>query len=88
MKQIESIAEDALDKLIVNITDDVFLTIQADRVLMQQYLEQVTEHGRDTVNKAIGKYVRVRLGLTNEGRENEPVSTLIASYEKHGLGIV
>lgn len=86
MKQTESVAEDALKIIIEGITDHVFVVIQDNRELMQQYIDQVEANGKDTVNRTIGKYVKNRLNLTNlDERENAPQSTLIASYEKHGL---
>lgn len=85
MDKIEEIAEGALQVIVENITDHVFLLIQEDRVLMQQYIEQVIASDKDTVNRKIGKYIKNRLNLTNIGREEVPESSLIASYEKHGL---
>ncbi len=86
MNKNESIAEKALEAIVEDITDHVFSMIQDDRDLMQSYIEQVTTDGRDTVNRTIGKYVKNRLNLTNKDeRGNDPHSTLISSYEKHGL---
>ena len=85
MNKIEEIAEQALQVIIEDITDHVFGVIQEDYELMQQYIEQVKENDRDTVNKAIGKYIKKRLNLTNLGREDDSESSLIKSYEKHGL---
>jgi hypothetical protein len=85
MNKIEEIAEQALQVIIEDITDHVFGVIQEDYELMQQYIQQVKENDRDTVNKAIGKYIKKRLNLTNLGREDDSESSLIKSYEKHGL---
>lgn len=86
MEKLESVADKALKIIIEDITDHVFTVIQDNRELMQQYIEQVEDKGKDTVNRAIGKHVKNRLNLTNlNEREQEPQSTLIASYEKHGL---
>lgn len=65
-----------------SITDEVFLLIQNDRDLMYAYLRLVEEKGLDTVNRQIGKAVKVRYGLTNDDRENDPVSTLIQSHQR------
>lgn len=85
MNKIEEIAEQALQVIIEDITDHVFGVIQEDYELMQQYIQQVKENDRDAVNKAIGKYIKKRLNLTNLGREDDSESSLIKSYEKHGL---
>lgn len=85
MNKIEEIAEQALQVIIEDITDHVFGVIQEDYELMQQYIQQVKENDRDTVNKTIGKYIKKRLNLTNLGREDDSESSLIKSYEKHGL---
>lgn len=85
MNKIEKIAETALTDIITDITDHVFEVIQHDRDLMQAYLKVVSEKGRDTTNKTIGKYVKNRLKLTNLDRSDDPESTLILSYQRHGL---
>jgi hypothetical protein len=85
MNKIEEIAEQALQVIIEDITDHVFGVIQEDYELMQQYIQQVKENDRDTVNKVIGKYIKKRLNLTNLGQEDDSESSLIKSYEKHGL---
>lgn len=85
MNKIEEIAEQALQVIIEDITDHVFGVIQEDYELMQQYIQQVKENDRDTVNKAIGKYIKKRLNLTDLGQEDDSESSLIKSYEKHGL---
>lgn len=85
MNKIEEIAEQALQVIIEDITDHVFGVIQEDYELMQQYIQQVKENDRDTVNKTIGKYIKKRLNLTNLGLEDDSESSLIKSYEKHGL---
>ena len=85
MNKTEKIAEKALQLMIENITDNVFLVIQEDRALMKQYIDQVIADGRDNVNQTIGKHIKNRLSLTNLGRDDDPASSLISSYEKHGL---
>jgi hypothetical protein len=85
MNEIEKLAEKALEEIVLNITDDVFLIIQSETDTMHQYIDLVSENGRDNVNQTIGKYVKNRLNLTNLDREDKPDSTLIQSYQKHGL---
>ena len=85
MNEIKAIAEKALLKIVEDITDFVFLEIQSDRDLMQEYIRLLKESDAEGMNAVIGKHIKERLNLTNIGRENEPESTLIKTYEKHGL---
>jgi hypothetical protein len=79
--------KDLVDEVIAcknkTITDEVFLLIQNNRVFMQKYLQLVQEKGLDVVNRHIGKMVMNKYGLTpDEGRNNEPQSTLILSHQE------
>ncbi|NOQ35553.1 MAG: hypothetical protein GQ569_06615 [Methylococcaceae bacterium] len=66
------------------ITNEIFLVIQNNNDLMQEYLRAVEEVGLDTINPAIGKSVKELYDLENDGnkRENNPSSTLIQSHQK------
>jgi hypothetical protein len=65
------------------ITDEVFLLIQNNKDFMQKYLQLVHEKGIQTVNKHIGKMVMTKYRLTPDtGRNYEPESTLISSYQE------
>ncbi len=76
------IAQAAISRLNRRITNEVFLTIQNDRNLMQEYLDAVHERGVDTVNQMIGKAVKEGYGLTNlNEREDNPSCTLIQSHQ-------
>jgi hypothetical protein len=85
MKKIEKLAENVLQEIITNITDDVFLVIQHNREYMKKYFELSDESSRDTVNQKIGKYLKNRLNLTNLDRSDDPESVLIETYTQHGL---
>jgi hypothetical protein len=77
----KEVAEEAIRRLNMEITDRVFLIIQRDRDLMQEYLLAVQSEGRDTVNRSIGKEVKAHYKLENAPRrELEPDSTLIQSH--------
>jgi hypothetical protein len=80
---IKNIADEAISRMNKKITDEVFLIIQNDRELMQDYLRAVEKHGLDLVNKTIGKAVKKKYGLINlDEREDNPSSTLIQSHQK------
>ncbi|MCL2800704.1 MAG: hypothetical protein FWD28_02980 [Treponema sp.] len=65
------------------ITDEIFLMIQNDPVLMREYLRLIEEHKLNPVNMKIGKEIKKAYNLTNEQSRNEkPRSTLIKSYQE------
>lgn len=64
------------------ITDEIFLLIQHDRDLMQNYLRLVENEGLNQVNRQIGKAVKKAYRLNDdEIREDNPHSTLIRSHQ-------
>ena len=76
------VAKKAIKKMNCRITDEVFLLIQNDAELMQDYLLSVQEHGILQVNTTIGKEVRKAYSLENAPeRQGEPRSTLIKSHQ-------
>ena len=82
MSEISDFAEKVLDRFTGQITDVVFLSIQNDRELMQEYLDLVHKHGVYGVNPQIGKAVKRRFNLENApNRQHEPVSTVITSHQ-------
>ncbi|MDR0769315.1 MAG: hypothetical protein LBE71_05375 [Dysgonamonadaceae bacterium] len=78
--------KDFVDKVIScknkTITDEVFLLIQNDKHFMQEYLQLIHEKGLDVVNKYIGKKVKQKYKLTDDGRNKSPKSTLISSHQE------
>ncbi len=90
----DEIVQEAIKKMnkrvTARITDEIFLIIQNDRKLMQEYLRSVhrqasknsKDYGHDTVNQMIGKAVKKQYGLEDCGKESNPSSTLIRSYTK------
>lgn len=79
----QEIAQAAISNLNKRITNEVFLTIQNNRDLMQSYLRAVQLSGLDSVNQTIGREVKRAYHLTNaEDREDDPQCTLIQSHQK------
>ncbi len=71
-----------LERFSGEITDKVFLMIQNDRELMQEYLHLVHENGVKAVNTFIGKEVKSKYKLVNQSaRQEEPKSILIKSHQ-------
>ena len=77
------IAQKAIEKLNKQITNEIFLIIQSDKVLMYNYLKAVEKKGLDVVNRAIGLEVKKQYKLVNiNDREENPSCTLIQSHQK------
>ena len=70
------------------ITNEIFLTIQNNKELMQKYLRAVEKFGLDAINQDIGRSVKELYGLENlkvdgkDAREENSSSTLIGSHQK------
>lgn len=80
---LQEYSEELLSKFSKEITDQVFLSIQNDRKLMNEYLRLVSENGIDSVNKYIGKSVKKRYKLSNsDSRQDNPKSMLIKSHQE------
>lgn len=83
MSDIAGFNEKVLNAFSKRITDEVFLMIQNDRELMQDYLKVVGAETKETVNRSLGKAVKHRFKLTNEmTRAHDPRSLLILSHQE------
>ena len=79
----KEIAKEAIKRMNRRITNEIFLIIQNDRVLMKEYLRAIEDNKLDTVNQTIGKEVGKTYRLVNiNDRENNPSCTLIQSHQK------
>ena len=78
----KELAQKAISRFNKKITDQIFILIQSDRDLMQEYLRIVERDGLDKTNQTIGKVVKAQYHLTNEDREENPSCTLIQSHQK------
>lgn len=75
-------ASKVLDRFSKEITDQVFLMIENDRELFQEYLRLVSNESLDVVNRNIGKLVKERYKLKNLTRKKQPKSKLIKSHQE------
>jgi hypothetical protein len=67
-----------------DITDRVFLMIERDEQLIQEYRGLARDDtARRGLNSRIGRRIRERFSLKNLGRCHKPESRLIKSYERH-----
>ena len=81
----QSLAKEAIRRLKLRLTDEVFLIIQNDRELMADYLNLVGEGAGDNgwtkINKAIGAEVKKAFsGVSNKSRTGAPETFLARSY--------
>ena len=76
-------AEQVVSQFIRNITDHVFCSIEHDDAQMREYMTNVNRYGLDTLNMAVGKAIKQRLNLENNGENPNPKSRLIKSYTFH-----
>jgi len=72
-----------LNRFALTITDEVFLLIQNDHELMQDYLRQVHAHGIEEINRSLGFRIKQAFYLENLDEEEHPRSTLIKTYTRH-----
>lgn len=80
--EIKDFAEKALEKFTTDITDRLFLSIQNDKELMQDYLNLLENNKRHIVNSEIAKAVKNTFNLQNIGESQTPKSTLIKTFEQ------
>ncbi len=84
MTNLKDFKTKVVDQFCETITDRIFLMIQNDRDLMQEYLS-IIEKGksRANINSQIAKEIKKRFKLNNQNIKNkEPQSSLIASHEQ------
>ena len=79
---INQFTQKAIDKFTVDITDKMFLLIQNDRELMQDYLNLLGDNKRHIVNSSIAKAIKEKFNLDNIGESQTPESILIKTFEQ------
>lgn len=81
--QTKTFIDSVLARFTEQITDRLFLFIQENKDLMDEYRETVCRDGLQEVNKNLGMAVKRHFNLDNGGEESTPKSILISSYHKH-----
>ena len=83
----EGFVEKSLNHFMSDITDKVFLMIQNDHSLMQEYLDLVRVRDGKRLNAYIGKLIKEKFRLDDVMESGQPAkSTLIKeTYTKHCL---
>ena len=84
MPNLNDFKSKVVDQFCETITDRIFLMIQKDRELMQEYLAIIEKgNSRANINSQIAKEIKKRFNLNNQNIKNrEPESVLIASHEQ------
>tara|TARA_A100001391_G_scaffold203337_2_gene195411 strand:+ start:40 stop:297 length:258 start_codon:yes stop_codon:yes gene_type:complete len=79
---ITQFTKKTIDKFTVEITDNLFLLIQNDQELMQDYLNLLANNDRQIINSSVAKAIKKTFNLENIGESQTPKSTLIKSFEQ------
>lgn len=84
MADLKEFKTKVVDLFCETITDRIFLMIQNDRELMQEYLSIIEKgNSRANINSQIAKEIKKRFNLKNQNEKNiDPKSSLIASHER------
>ncbi len=80
--KIDQFTKKAIDKFTADITDNLFILIQNDKELMQDYLNLLENNKRNVVNSSIAKAIKDSYNLDNSGESQNPKSTLIKTFEQ------
>jgi len=80
---ISEYAQQVVDNFITDITKHVFLFIEQNESLRQEYESKAKLYGQKAVNAAIGKKVKELLDLKNVGKNKTPKGSSIKSYTRH-----
>jgi hypothetical protein len=82
-RNLNPFIEEVISAYSQRITDEVFLMIENDRELLHRYLRLVSDTNLDTVNKMLGKKIKINYKLKNTDKQENPKSKLIKSYTEH-----
>ena len=92
VQSLDTVIEEAIEKVKENFTDHVFLEIQRDTTLFRSYISAISaakaksgEKGYDTVNSRIATVTKRRIGaetVSEDEDEGKPLSHLIQSFTR------
>jgi CO dehydrogenase/acetyl-CoA synthase beta subunit len=82
MSDLKKFKEKVINKFCSEITDNIFLMIQNDRTLIQEYLKLLEKNQQNVINSSIAKEIKNRFKLENQDLKiKNPKSFLIKSHE-------
>ena len=81
----EDFAKKVAAQFCLELTDQLFMYIENDKNLMQDYLRLVSEEGLFKANQNLGSNFKKLFNVDNIEEDNNPNSKLIKSYTQHTL---
>lgn len=81
----EQLGKKVLTRFTRRIVDEVFLFIQNDPELLQEYQDVVRESTPNGVNSVLGRMITEAYDLINLNKEKRPESTLLKKYTRHAV---
>jgi hypothetical protein len=76
-------AQKVVEKFSLELTDQLFLYIENDKELMQDYLRVITENGIHKTNKDLGAEFKELFFVDNLEETDQVKSKLIKTYTQH-----
>jgi hypothetical protein len=81
--KVEKFAQKVVEQFCKELTDQMFLYIENNKDLMQEYLHLVSEEKLENVNRLLGSEFKKKFFVDNYKENVEPKSKLIVSYTEH-----
>ena len=81
----EQLGKKVLTRFTRRIVDQVFLFIQNDPELFQEYQDAVRESTSNGVNSVLGRMITEAYDLINLNKEKRPESRLLKKYTRHAV---
>lgn len=81
----EQLGKKVLTRFTRRIVDEVFLFIQNDPELLQEYQDVVRESTPNGVNSVLGRMITEAYDLINLNKEKRPESRLLKKYTRHAV---
>ena len=84
-QKAEQLGKKLLNQFTRQITDAVFLFLENEPALYQEYQEVLKESSQSSVNSVLGKMITEAYGLDNLNKETHPKSQLLKKYTRHSV---
>lgn len=80
---IEKYADEVYNEFYKHLTDQLFLFIQGNKSLLQQYDDLANKYNKEILNQDLGLLFKELFNVDNLKRNYNPESDLINSYTQH-----
>lgn len=84
-QKAERLGKKLLNRFTRRITDEIFLFLEKDPELYQEYQKVLEESSQSSVNSVLGKIITEAYDLENLNKETHPESKLLKKYTRHGV---